>query len=301
MVWLDCITSTTTSGPIFIVCTFADHPLAQDQTSLQRLSSTLDEKLATHPAKDRVIRNTSLTTPDGSSFSFFPIDNTQQQNGSGLQHFMSTLLDTSEHSKCAQKHVPTWVAYLQDTLVHLTNPSTSDFVIIPQVADEIAKIRHELYQSGSIVDESETTPLPYITLDQFHRLCKSIHPDGTTEQFESCLTSLHNENMVSHFNTPELRHMVILDTMWLIDAFTTIIRDPSLHPCKCDAGIKIFREPMKWFSSLYSHGELNGQLIPMLLNNHNEVEQKYIINTMIQVSVLMSSSLNFTHIHSCVD
>jgi hypothetical protein len=90
------------------------------------------------------------------------------------------------------------------------------------------------------------------------------------EAVDQLLPVLHEFGLLFRCDQPELRDLVVLEPQWLVETFTAINRDYSLHVQKRDkaAAANVF----EW-QLLTKHAQLSPKLLPFLWPDHTEAER----------------------------
>ena len=119
-------------------------------------------------------------------------------------------------------------------------------------------------------------PPKRLSLEQFVAVAKrfDIKIDVACDQM---LQVLHEFGLLLHFPDPQLREVVILDPQWLLDTFSCVIRDFSLHITPTDKAAR--EHPEEWVM-LRDRALLHLNLIPLLWNQHTEEERRACLQLM---------------------
>eukprot|EP00039_Didymoeca_costata_P017388 m.321960 g.321960 ORF g.321960 m.321960 type:complete len:1371 (-) comp16530_c1_seq36:1283-5395(-) len=91
-------------------------------------------------------------------------------------------------------------------------------------------------------------------------------------ELSALLKKFHDLGLLVWYDKPWLRDMVVLNPQWLINAASTVIRDPTLHPMACDPQIR--RKMKSEWKMLFEDAVLDAKLFPLLypddLYSHKE-------------------------------
>ena len=115
-----------------------------------------------------------------------------------------------------------------------------------------------------------------LSLEQFTAIAERFDIK-TIRARDQMLRVLHEFGLLLHFPDPELSGVVILDPQWLLDTFSAIIRDFSLHLKPKDKAA--LKHPEEW-RLLRERALLHPTLIPLLWTEHTEDERRACLQLM---------------------
>eukprot|EP00052_Salpingoeca_macrocollata_P028022 m.268707 g.268707 ORF g.268707 m.268707 type:complete len:1014 (-) comp22814_c0_seq2:1348-4389(-) len=270
-VWLDAVVSGTDQGAVMLVFTYADvvKDLQQHQQVSQALEAVLQRKR--HPVLERLVRRA-----DG--LLFYPVDNTRSIADPGVRQLKEDLQKTAENSSGAKQLVPLGLRMLEDVVTSLARPPADltekqKRLLGDTVLDAIAQVRQQA--------NSEAQGLPIISIAQLaflYTACTQSPLENELKDpaFRAFVDFLHLQGIITHFNSPSLDKLVVIDPSWLLESIAAIIRRPDLHP---RAGDGKLCDSSEW-KNLYSEGKLSPEFVDELLPDRTPEERLSIIRIM---------------------
>eukprot|EP00049_Salpingoeca_infusionum_P015743 m.308843 g.308843 ORF g.308843 m.308843 type:complete len:1299 (-) comp15942_c1_seq18:2571-6467(-) len=273
LLWLDSILFSDARGDIMIVLTFGDtllqSPDSSENPQLIAINSFLCEKLSKHPVWPLLVKNKTT------GFPFFVIDNTKSHSDEGIKCLISALQVSAVNSVMTKTKLPVWVRLLQDALTCVATCELGQVHMLAGTKQVIEKI---------ITEKGKPTLIPVLSRREAKAIAETIHPHLTDAVLDSALAFLHNLNALTYYPSQGLRDSVLLSPKWFIDAATTIIRDPVLHPIKA---IDNNPENKAMLDKLYQSAVLGEQTLIKLLKDYDEAEKSLITRLMLQNGLLV--------------
>ena len=109
-------------------------------------------------------------------------------------------------------------------------------------------------------------------------------PDTSREDTLTALLLLfHRLGLLLYFDTPALRHTVILDSQWLVNKIVYLIRDIKLHRFERDR-VALARLPRQW-DLLFNNGILSRALLRVLWGD-DEARNEFLLNVLTEIGLL---------------
>eukprot|EP00039_Didymoeca_costata_P017754 m.330721 g.330721 ORF g.330721 m.330721 type:complete len:1065 (+) comp16588_c0_seq13:909-4103(+) len=119
----------------------------------------------------------------------------------------------------------------------------------------------------ALANDKESKKLQRLTLQAMFKIAKDCGLGNVNDipfeaEVSAMLKKFHELGLVVWYNTVQLRDMVVLNPQWLINAASTIIRDPQKHPLASD--VTIMRMMGQEWEMLFERAVLDVKLIPWL-------------------------------------
>ncbi len=248
--WLTTLSLHAPGAPVLIVGTHKDKVSGRKDHEI--ISSRLCEALAGSGLFTVGVENDGLW--------FFPVDNTKSAADEGVQKLRGAIEATAKAQTYVRLQTPVrWLAYVEFLRRGVPATATSK-AVAPRRRISLDAFCETAARFNITRDEAETQLLPV----------------------------LHEFGLLFHFEQPELRDLVVLEPQWLVETFTAIIRDYSLHVQKRDKNAAAHGTEWKM---LTKHAQLSSKLLPFLWPEHTEAERAACLELMwrYQLAVPLSS------------
>eukprot|EP00049_Salpingoeca_infusionum_P015690 m.307121 g.307121 ORF g.307121 m.307121 type:complete len:2248 (-) comp15932_c0_seq1:1557-8300(-) len=268
-IWLDAVVAATSHGDVLLVFTFADVVTSMEER--KEISDAVYSRLrdSDHAVRSRIKR------PDTGDLIYFAVDNTKDVSDPGVCAFRDSLREACERSDSAKQMISLSLRVLQDALVVLSRPPTEDDPFkLPAVTAKLEEMRDRRGAANRAVPRITISDL----LELYNTVTTPEAPDLTDRQFRITVDFLHLQGVITHYNSPALDDLVVLDPVWLLESITCIIRTPSLHPKPFDHEV-----PSLMFEQLYNKGIMDLSVVPIMLRDKTPAEQAQILGIMLKV------------------
>ena len=217
--WLDTVYVFAPKAPVLVVGTCKDQCTAED---LARVTECIEPVLLASPCSEQLVEN---TTPDAESTLAFFIDNSKPDDAS--VQILRQAIEDAAWKRCPYVQMPVPVEWIK-VLDHFGIRSAAH-----THQNEFGLDRD--LQAGA----EQQTMQHRLSLDDVRviaRQCQLGHQADVPvdDEMMTMLSVFHDMGLVTYFDEPYLRDMVILNSQWLIDAVSTIVRDFDLHKMPCD-------------------------------------------------------------------
>ena len=113
-------------------------------------------------------------------------------------------------------------------------------------------------------------------MDQFCKVAARFNITRAAEQAQM-LEALHQFGLLLHYQEKGLNDMIILDPQWLLDSFSAVIRDFSLHIQPKDRAA--LERHSDWMQ-LKDEARLDAALLPYIWSDHSPTERKICLSLM---------------------
>ena len=219
----------SSSSPLLLVGTCKDEAVQQGgANTLTELSAVIGQSLKDCPAFRNVVRNGDLL--------FFGVENSSGFAGDeAIRQLVLAIEKTAVELPSMKQRVPTgWLAVYDRLRKELQASPPQQWLSLTQVT-AIAKQCGLPHRGASMPLEREVSLM---------------------------LGHLHSIGALSWFDLPQLRELVILDSQWIVDAVSMVIRNFGVH--HFDADVKAEREAEKEWSQLKNSATLSRLLLEIL-------------------------------------
>jgi len=211
----------------------------KDAVPEHRVHEDISKALRTMMAGHPCLKHVVFNTAD--SLLFFPIDNKKGSKDPTIARLRKSIEECAQQQDFVRYEIPAlWLAGLDAVRDHARKAGVQRLSL-----KEVQAVLQGFKIAGNDVD---------LVLKLFHEF-----------------------GMWLHFAEPSLRETLVVDPQWIVDSFTCIIRDFSLHTKEQDReALKLAME----FDELSSHARLHEALIPLLWARHSEAERGMLIQLM---------------------
>eukprot|EP00045_Choanoeca_perplexa_P015701 m.201212 g.201212 ORF g.201212 m.201212 type:complete len:1035 (+) comp17056_c0_seq35:106-3210(+) len=287
-VWLDAVVSTTTTGPVLLVGTFADK--VGNQNDQHRISKRLLGMLQAreHP----LLVGKRLVRPDSGNGLFFPVDNTLGLADPGLQAYKAKLETSIRAVDSVKMPVPLGLVRFQDAISSLARPPAT------QERPVIRRIRDQSPSAATPEGAGTSEGVPYIRLADarmiYEDCLQGLDEQPADDTFQHYLDFLHLQGVITHDNEGELKDLVVIKRMWLLKTLARVIRcahasqpgSEALHALPGDDAL-----PAASMEALFTTGILRIGLLEHLWPSCNEQLRMELMGIMLQSGLCVTTSL----------
>eukprot|EP00049_Salpingoeca_infusionum_P001191 m.45906 g.45906 ORF g.45906 m.45906 type:complete len:1726 (+) comp10908_c0_seq1:122-5299(+) len=281
--WCNSVVCTSSHGAVLLVGTHADKVPNKSDRVLVSESILKELSQRSHDILSRLVRPEFVIHEDDKELLYFPIDNTLAGRDNGVISLRQTLQKTLAESDVARLEVPLTMRIWQDSINSLaysvTDPST--------VSDACAAVRKR--------HDAMDTALSVVTLaDLLEIYVESFQEQEVTVRdptFRKWVDAIHALGTITHFNTPLLEHVVVLNPINPLAYMTLLVRDFNLHQLPMDKALQYTDD----FKCLVHEGILIPSIIPHFLGQAHladsrleslrEDQQQQILALMMQFNV----------------
>ncbi|EDQ90456.1 uncharacterized protein MONBRDRAFT_24255 [Monosiga brevicollis MX1] len=226
---------------------------------------------------------------------FFPVDNTRSQQDPGIQALSQSLIATMRDSEVARLQVPLALRVWQDSINSLAYP----------VTNEALALASPICQAIRKQQPDPLMPLGTLTLTELRELYDESfgHAEPTDLhgiEFRQWVDAIHALGTITHFNSPALEDLVVLNPIEPLSYMTLLVRNFDLHRLPLDATVeftedfRLLRDSGMLMPELATHYLGQASKTPRQLRDLNEREQQQILALMLQFGVAVPLQVGST-------